>query len=71
MSTPEMAGQPQPRDYNMHPLTADEVEDTFDRNWELLERIWNDPATHEGAAEALARAQADLAAKGELMEPPY
>lgn len=69
MSTPETAGQSQPRDYDTHPLTPDEVMGVLDSP--EFERVWNDPATHEGAMEALARAKADLAARGELMDPPY
>jgi hypothetical protein len=69
MSSPEMAEQLQPRDYNTHPLTDDEMRAILDSP--EFERAWNDPATHEGAIEALARAEADLAARGELMEDPY
>ena len=68
MNTPDALGSLQRDNYNA-PLTPDEIARVFEDP--LFDIIWNDPATARGANEALVRAAAALAARGELMQDPY
>jgi hypothetical protein len=67
-SNAEMGGSQQPEaDNTRPPLTIDGILRVL--NSQAFADAWEDPRTEAGALAALARVEAELAAKGELYEP--